>query len=151
MVWGCMTWQGVGFLCWIDGKIDANLYQTILRDELLATLQWYKLKKHDIYFQHDNDPNHTAKSTKKWLIDSKIKVLRWPAQLLDLNPIEHLWNEVDRRLQKRPLWPRNKDELWDVLQEIWEGIELEFCQKLISSMPRRLSDICKAKGGYVNW
>ena len=151
MVWGCMTWQGVGFLCRIDGTMDANLYQTILGDELLATLQWYKLKKGNIYFQHDNDPKHTAKSTKKWLIDSKIKVLGWPAQSPDLNPIEHLWNEMDRRLRKRPLRPRNKDELWDVLQEIWEGIEPEFCQKLISSMPRRLSDIRKAKGGYVNW
>jgi hypothetical protein len=146
-----MTWSGVGFLCRIEGGMDAKLYQSILGDELFATLQWYELEKDDIIFQHDNDPKHTAKSTKEWLEDNNIKVLGWPAQSPDLNPIEHLWNEVDRKLRKLPLRPRTQDELWDAVQEIWEGIEPEFCQKLISSMPKRIEDVRKAKGGYVKW
>ena len=38
MMWGCMTWDGVGMACKIDGKMDANLYVQILEDELQQTL-----------------------------------------------------------------------------------------------------------------
>ena len=42
MVWGCITWYGVGFLCRIENGMDAQLYQNILEDELMATIDWYK-------------------------------------------------------------------------------------------------------------
>jgi len=29
MMWGCMTWNGVGMACKMDGKMDANLYVQI--------------------------------------------------------------------------------------------------------------------------
>ena len=29
MVWGCMTPQGVGYMCKIDGRMDAELYTSI--------------------------------------------------------------------------------------------------------------------------
>jgi hypothetical protein len=151
MVWGCITWYGVGFLCRIENGMDAQLYQNILEDELMATIDWYKLDKESIFFQHDNDPKHTAHSTKKWLKDNNIKTLEWPPQSPDLSPIEHIWNEVDRRVRRCSNQPKNKDELWEVLQDVWEGIEPEFCQKLISSMPKRIEDVRKAKGGYTFW
>jgi len=40
MVWGCMTTQGVGYSCRIDGRMDAELYTSILDDELLQTLEY---------------------------------------------------------------------------------------------------------------
>ena len=42
--------------------------------------------------QQDNDPKHTAKKTKKFLLDCEIEVLEWPPQNTDLNPIENLWS-----------------------------------------------------------
>lgn len=38
-------------------------------------------------FQHDNDPKQTSSKVKQWLEAKRIKVLKWPAQAPDLNPL----------------------------------------------------------------
>jgi transposase len=151
MIWGCMTAQGVGYMCKIDDGLDAELYRRILDDEFLSTLEYYGVEVGDIVFQHDNDPKHTARSTKEWLEDREVEVLQWPAQSPDLNPIEHLWFHVKCELNKYKPQPRNKDELWERLQAVWEAITPKKCLKLIETMPRRIQAILKAKGGHTKW
>jgi transposase len=151
MIWGCMAADGPGYMCKIDGGLDAELYGRILDDEFLSTLEYYGLGVGDIVFQHDNDPKHTARSTKEWLEDHGVEVLQWPAQSPDLNPIEHLWFHVKCELNKYKTRPRNKGELWERLQAVWNAITPEKCLKLIETMPRRIQAVLKAKGGHTAW
>jgi len=151
MVWGCMTFQGVGYLTKIEGGLDAALERDILRDELTATLEYYRLDRSKIIFQHDNDPKHTAKVTQKWLREHQISVLSWPPCSPDMNPIEHLWSEVKRRLRIHPRTPRTLSELWETVQTIWNSIPASFCEKLYRSMPDRIAELHCVKGWHTGY
>ena len=151
MVWGCMMWEGVGYACKIDGRMDKHLYTAILEDELQASLQYYDKTPEDIIFQHDGDPKHQSHQAKDWLKDHGFKVLIWPAQSPDLNPIEHLWSHLKRRLGEYERAPGGVLELWERVEEEWNKIPASVCQGLIESMPRRVEAVLKAKGGHTKY
>ena len=151
MVWGCMTWEGVGYACRIDGKEDGELYVKILEDELQASVEYYGQKFKDIIFQQDNDPKHTCNKAKAWFSDNKIEVVLWPAQSPDLNPIEHLWSHVKRKLGEYETPPKGILELWEHVEQEWAKIPAEVCQGLIESMPRRVEAVIQAKGGHTKY
>ena len=87
MMWGYMGWNGVGYTTRIEGRIDADLYVSIIEDELQETLCYYDKTNTSIIFQQDNNPKHTSKKAQNWFKDNGINVMKWPAQSPDLNPI----------------------------------------------------------------
>ena len=151
MLWSCMTWQGLGFSCRIDNTMDGELYSKILKGELMDTVNYYGMDEESLIFQHDNDPKHKSKIAQSTLKKLGLKVLEWPSQSPDMNPIEHLWHYLDRKLRESNRRFSSKDELWEALQPILEEKHTEFCQKLISSMPRRVQDLKRAKGFSTRW
>ncbi|RIA96786.1 hypothetical protein C1645_814989 [Glomus cerebriforme] len=56
-----------------------------------------------------------------------------------------------RRLRKLETWIYSQDQLWEAIQKIWIEMDNEFLFKLINSMPERIEDVIKAKGGYTRW
>ena len=146
-----LIFQVIGYSCKIDDIMDADLYVRILKSELMDSIKYYDLDQEEIIFQQDNDPKHTSKLAKDALEDLDLNVLEWPSQSPDLNPIEHYWGHVARELKRRTGLIPNKEELWNELQTILAEPNKDLCRKLIGTMPRRIIDVIKAKGGYTKW
>lgn len=142
MVWGCMSWLGVGPLVKIDGIMDQHKYKQILQDVMepyadeFLPITWK--------FMQDNDPKHTSRLVKSWLEEQKIDILDWPAQSPDLNPIENLWKTLGDKIRDER--PPNLNVLWETLKREWYNITPVNCQNLIKSMRSRLTAVTKQKG-----
>lgn len=131
------------------GFDECRALQKILARNLRASAIKLGLPRTRWIFQHDNDPKHTAGSTTEWLRREKIRVLEWPACSPDLNPIEHLWDELDR--QRRKLGPTCNRSLFNKLKESWYNIEPDHVLKLVNSMKRRLKAVIEARGGPTKY
>ncbi len=148
MIWGAMASAGVGPLCFLKTNVTAPVYQEILKHFMLPSAEQL-FKDADLIFQQDLAPAHTAKSTKSWLNDHGVGVLDWPANSPDLNPIDNLWGIVKRKIRNKR--PKNADELKATVKETWASIPPQQCHKLITSMPRRIEAVIKAKGAPTKY
>jgi len=77
-----------------------------------------------------------------------LKNMFWPPQSPDLNPIELLWDELDRRVRNE--CPTSKNHLWSILQEAWNNLSQVTIENLIERMPRVTRAVYHAKGGFFD-
>lgn len=142
MVWGCFTSSGVGPIIQINGKMTGEMYKDILDTHLNRDyadnlpLAWI--------FQQDNDPKHCSRVVKSWFESNSIRVLEWPAQSPDLNPIENLWGIIKRSVAARK--PMNKASLWEIIQQEWNKITPSQCAALVGTMSKRCAEVIRQRG-----
>ena len=72
--------------------------------------------------------------------------LDWPAQIPDFNPLEHLWDELERRLRARP-YVQQQSDLTNALLEEWSKIPINTLLNLVESLHRRIEAVVAANGG----
>ncbi len=83
------------------------------------------------------------------LEDLGVRLLPWPSRSPDLNPIEHVWDILGRRMQSRA--PGNLNQLFEALQEEWDAIPQEDLDRLIQSMPRRVGMVISKRGSHTKY
>ncbi len=143
MLWGCFSAKGPGRLICVKERMNGAMYREILSENLLPSARALKMKRGWI-FQHDNDPKHTARAKKEWLRKKHFKVLEWPSQSPDLNPIENLWRELKVRVAQRQ--PQNITALEEICMEEWAKIPATVCENLVKTYRKRLTSVIANKG-----
>ncbi|GFV64729.1 transposable element Tcb1 transposase [Trichonephila clavipes] len=147
MVWGAISWCGLGPLVTLHGKVKAAHYVNNQKDQVHPFVQTSFPGECPLY-QDDNAPIHTAKIVQEWFAEHAGEVghLDWPPQSPDLSIIEHLWGYLESKLRAQFPPPSTILVLETALHEKWLHITLQVVQDLYASIPRRIQSVIQSKG-----
>ena len=149
MVWGGIYGVRRTRLVIIDGNLSAQRY----RDEILTpvVIPFLRANGPGLTFQQDNATPHTAGLTRTFLAQNNVNVLGWPSKSPDLSPIEHVWDELGRRVRNRRPKPQTRQELDAALINEWNNIPRNIIRRFTSSMRRRCLAVINARGGHTRY
>ena len=142
MVFGGISWRNRTPLVVIEGNLTSRRYI----DEVLEPVVMPFLQNHaDVtLYQQDNARPHSTRLTTDFLGQNNVQVLPWPAFSPDLSPIEHLWDQLGRRVfnRQQPLQTLNRE---------CEAIPPYKIQRLMRSLRRRCQATIDVNGVHTRY
>ena len=144
-VWGAIWFGGRSSLQILVRSVTGASYCDILRTFLNSN----RLPPPGWRFQQDNAPAHRSQIVNNFLREHAIPLLDWPSKSPDLNPIEHVWDYLGRKVQERS--PTDLLNLAGIVSEEWECMPQEFIDNLVNSMRRRIGAVIERTGGSTRY
>ena len=148
MEWGGISWHHKTQLIIVDGSLTARRYiDEILEPEVVPFLR----NNGDVtLFQQDNAHAHSARLTMDFFNQNGVQVLPWPAFLPDLNPIEHLWDQLKKYVYSRRHPPITVSSLpWRYRKNGTTSHKTRY--SFIQSMRCRCQATLDAHGGHTSY
>jgi transposase len=148
MVWGGISMEARTELVVVNGgAMTANRY---IRDILEPhVVPFAPFIGNDSILIHDNARPHIAQIVNEYLGTVEIHHMIWPARSPNLNPIEHVWDMVGRRVKDRTPAPANLRDLSAAVIQECQEIHQAVIQDLFEGMPRRMEAVIQARGGNI--
>ena len=149
-----MVWAGINYeyrtqLVVIDGNLNAQNTETV---SLLHTLFFSYKSRRYFRIQQDSARSLDARDNIQFLRNNNIDFIDdWPSRSPELNPIEHLWDNLDTRVRQRQNLSGNVNELRNAVLEERHGIHQVQINNLIHSMRRHCQAVSNARGGHTRY
>ncbi|GFV84024.1 transposable element Tcb2 transposase [Trichonephila clavipes] len=96
-------------------------------------------------FQQDNARPHTARVAQDFLCH--FQTLPWPVRAPDLSPVEHVWDQLKRKMPSC----HSVHDLVLAVQDLWAYLPQDNIRCLINSMPDRVAACIAAGGGPMRY
>lgn len=150
MVWGGISYNARTELVVFDrGSVNAHRYvEEVLADHVIPFAPFISV---NFKLMHDNARCHTARAVTDYLNEVGIQVLPWPARSPDLNPIEHVWDNLKRRVRVRVPAPTTLGELKTAVIEEWHNIPQSDIQDIMDGLPNRLQEVIRVRGNNTHY
>jgi hypothetical protein len=163
MIWGCFWYKDGAIhpsdLYLLDRDFaskkfgySAQSYLEVLEDQMPRC--W----EPGLTFMQDGAPIHTARTIRNWFQEMGIPLIDWPPYSPDLNPIEHIWFHLKKKvLQMHPeLVGSGKSEeaieaLGKALIEAWDALPDSLFLSCLESMEKRRDAVLAAKGWHTKY
>ena len=147
MIWACISAKGPGQICLLppNTRINSRLYVKVLKECLLPSMACFRS---ETMFQDKATP-HTSKMTTLYLKESRIHTVTLPGSSPDLNPIENCFSFVKSKLEKEDT--SSLPKLRSCIRSKWNKLDRKYLEKICCSMPRRLREVLKRKGGMTKY
>ena len=141
MVWARISRNFKTDLHIVRGRLNAAAY----RDNILQPIVVPFMRNNGLTLLHqDNARPHTARLTTDFLRQQGANVMPWSSLSPDLNPIEHLWDELGRRVRARPVQPQNLRQLEIALHQEWAQIPQNVVSRFVHSIRPRCDAVIGA-------
>ena len=98
------------------------------------------------FLMNDNAPPHRSVATRTYKRSAGIRTLDWPARSPDLNPIEHVWSLLKRRVRRQLRLSDDLERLESLINDEWRQLDQRIIKNLISSMPSRVRKVIERQG-----
>ncbi|GFU00523.1 transposable element Tcb2 transposase [Trichonephila clavipes] len=148
LVYGGISTDGRTYLYIIrGGPLTARRY----KDEILRpiVIPYAAAIGDDFILMVDNCRPHRANLVENFLFKEGIVRMEWPACSPDMNPIEHVWDALGRRVACRQPPSQTLQELGRAILEEWDRIPQLVINSLIDSMPQRCSTLLAVRGNHT--
>ena len=147
MLWACMSSQGPGLIYFLEKnrKINSDKYINVLKKKLQKSMK----KTNTNILLHDKATVHTSKLTTTYLKKNKIDTITLPGCSSDLNPIEHVFADLKRKLGRQNV--SSVKCLEKLITKIWSKLEKHYLSKLVDSMPKGLQEVIRRNGGMTKY
>ena len=152
MYWGGICFNGKVKILKIKNTLNSKTYISFLENILDYNIDSFSyLKGQKMIFMQDNASVHTSKETMNWLDNNPfIEILKWPAKIPDLNPIENLWGYLTQKVFRNKKQLESTDDLEMAIYDAWESIDTKYIKNLIESMPKRIGMVLMNRGIFIN-
>lgn len=147
LFWGCVSWMGPGPLIPIFDTLTGNDYAQILLDNIPQVKALLNLQSAKII--EDGPRVHTTQRVLEAKQELHLTDLDLPGYSPDLNIIENLWSLLKTRIADRA--PQSLDEITNIAVEEWANITVEEIRAYFYSIPNRLAEVVRARGGYTRY
>ena len=147
MVWGGIAHGIKSQLIIVAGNMTAVRYM----DEILRPVAVPLVQQRNLILQQDNARPHIARVCQDFLSNNNMAPLAWPPYSPDLTPIEHMSDELDRRVRKRRNPPATLAQLRNALIDEWNNIPMRTVNALVNSIQRRIRAATAARGGHTRY
>lgn len=151
MIWGMIASDhGGGRLHVCEGTMNGDRYKEVIRTRVIPQMEeWYP--GGDGTFMQDKAPCHMARQCMGLLRSSNFRILDWPGNSPDLNPIENVWGILKQRIRKQSI--NTKQEMISLIINLWyRDVEIQQCiRRSVESMPKRIRSVIQSRGGITKY